>query len=367
MFYTDLFHDPPEEHISTDPNSADTDGDGWDDGEEIQVNSIYSGSNATSPAPPVDRQNTDLDIANSNSWAYRFMLNVAGWDGATFADWRTGLQLAGSYGILPSGCTKIAWYHFSPWYLYEQSGQTDNFSTWKQSFFHGQNEQLRGAWDRGAPYDWNKYDCDPTLNDTDTDLMDDNWDPFPLRINLRNGTFSAINSVQPVGGQKVLATQPIEETWDYFGHNISILELEKGDLVDINISVGLQECNPLNGAHVNFKNGYYNPMRIVIRFRPIGLGPDGVAHTPDDDLENGSNVARLTRTFTNFGDTWVVPGMREVNFTNHLGLNTTITFFFQTFRIRVPSRVPAGHIAITIETDCENNFHYFPSDPFIVY
>jgi hypothetical protein len=364
MYFTDMFFDPDAgPRMSTDPNTADTDGDGWDDGYEIQVNSTHQGL----PSPTVDRQNSDLDISNPSSWAYRFLSNVGGWGTATFTDWRNGLKLAGSYQLIPNQCQKIAWYHFSPWYVYEQRGITQNFSSWKDATFHGQNEQLYGALDRGAPYGWNLYDCDPTLNDTDLDFMDDNWDPQPLRINLRNGTFAAINSVQPVGGDLIMATSPTDDPWNQFGMNISILELSKGDMLDINISVGLQECNPLNGSHSNFKNGYYTPTRVIIRFRPIGLGSDGVPHTSDDDIVNFSNVARLTRTFTNFDDTHVMPGMREIPFTNHLGITTTITFFFQTFRIRIPSRVPAGHIAITVETQTDNNFYYFPSDPYMVY
>jgi hypothetical protein len=380
MFYTDPFHDPehPEQQLAPSPNEADTDGDGWDDGFEIQVNSTFQGSNAVSPAPSVDRQNNDLDISTgSNSWVTRFLSNVAGWDSATFSDWRTGLKLADQYGLVPKGCQNIAWYHFSPYYLWEQQELAQSFHDWKNDTFHGANEQLFGGMDRGGPYRWNKYDCDPGLNDTDGDVMDDNWDPFPLRINLRNGTFAAINSVQRVGGPLIPATAPFNDyyytsdilnlSFDHFGSNISVLELEKGDLLDINISIGLQECNPQNGTHVNFKDGKYSPTRVIIRFRTIGLGMDGKPHTIDDDLENGSFVARVTRTFTNFDDDHVVPGMREHFFINHLLLNTTITFFYQEFRIRVPSRVPAGHIAITVETDTENNHYYYPSERLMAY
>jgi hypothetical protein len=366
MFYTDMFFEDFERDIpmSTSPNDADTDNDGWDDGYEIQVNSTHTGGSST---PTVDRQNNDLDISAPNSWISIHLTNLWGWGPSDFADWKNGLKLAAGYNLLPAGCQKIAWYHFSPWYFYEQSGQTDTFANWKYETFHNQSETLWGKADHGAPYDWNNYDCDPTLNDTDNDLMDDNWDPYPLRINLRNGTFAAINSIEQVGGDKVVVTPPKTDPWDYFGQNVSILELEKGDLVDINVSVGLQQCNPLNGSHVNFASGFYSPTRVVVRFRPIGLGSDGMPHTGDDEIENFSNVAHLTRTFTNFDNAHVVPGMREQPFTNHLGISTTITFFYQTFRIRIPSRVPAGHIAITIETQCDNNFHYFPSDPYMVY
>jgi len=365
-YYTDPFHDPPEEHIATEPNNRDTDGDGWNDGEEIQVNSIYTGSNAVASPPPTDRLNSDLDISKTNSWAYSFLTstNIEGgaWDAATFADWRNGLKLAGNYNIIPANCSMIAWYHFSPWYVYEQRGETNPFPTWKASFFTGVFADL----DRGSPYDWNLYDCDPTLNDTDSDLMDDNWDPYPLRINLRNGTYAAINSFQPVGGSKVPATAPKDPNWNFFGRDVSIIELEKGDFVDINISVGFEKCSPNNVSHTNYVQGYYNPMQIVIRFRPVALGIDGQAHTGDDDI-NYTNVAHLTRTFSNVGSQYLIPGMDDVPFTNHLNINTNISFFYQTFRIRIPSRVPAGHVAISVETDCTDNFHFFPSDPFLVY
>ncbi len=376
MFFTDPFHDPPDEpRLAPSPNEADTDGDGWDDGYEIQVNSTFQGSNAVSPAPPVDRQNNELDITRTNTWTYSYLLNQ-GWDTGTFADWKNGLLLAASYNLLPSGCTNIAWYHISPYYIWEQDPPTP-----PQDFLDWKDDQNFGAVDRGGPYRWNKYDCDPALNDTDGDLMDDNWDPFPLRINLRNGTYAAINSVQRVGGPLIPATAPYNDyyyhsptlnlSFNYFGSNISVLELEKGDLLDINISVGLQECNPQNASHVNYKDGKYSPMRVVIRFRTIGLGMDGLPHSPpnnpDDDLENGSFVARVTRIFTNFDNAHVVPGMREHFFINHLDIDTTITFFYQEFRIRVPSRVPAGYIAITVETDPVGNHYYFPSERLIAY
>jgi hypothetical protein len=368
MFFTDMFYEDYDRDIpfSTDPNSADTDRDGWSDGYEIQVNGTHTGPGSISATK--DRANSELDIADPNSWAYRFLSNVGGWDPATFNDWKNGLKLAGSYNLIPRQCTKIAWYHFSPWYVYEQGGETGPFNDWLNDTFHGTNEQLYGEMDQGAPYKWNKYDCDPTLNDTDNDRMDDDWDPYPLQINLRNGTFAAVNSVQRVGGPQIQASAPpTDDPWNFFGQDISVLELEKGDLVDINISMGLQQCNPLNASHMNFKNGNFNPMQVVIRFRPIGLGSDGEPHTGDDDIVNFTNVAHLTRTFTNFDDDHVVPGMRERPFTNHLGQSTTITFFYQTFRIRIPSRVPAGHIAITVEAQSENNFHYFPSNPYMVY
>lgn len=374
MYFTDPFYDTdaPESQLAPDPNNADTDGDGWNDGFEIQVNSTFQNS----VKPTVDRKNNDLDISKTNSWAYRFWANQ-GWDSATFADWRNGLKLAGSYNVIPSQCTNIAWYHFSPYYYWEQINDTlnpphdKNFTAWKDAAFHGPNEQLLGALDRKGPYRWNNYDCDPVFNDTDGDVMDDNWDPYPLRINLRNGTFAAINSIRLVGKTWISASAPIETTWNYFGTNISTLEIEKGDMVDINVSVGLQQCNPNNATHTNYLNGYYNPTQVVIRFGSILLGVDGKPHSPpgapDDDLENYTSAARVTRTFTNFDNAHVQPGMREVQFTNHLNINTTITFFFQEFRIRVPSRVPAGYIAITIETETERNFHYFPSDSFMVY
>ena len=370
-FYTDPFHDPPEERPATSPNDADSDNDGWNDGYEVQVNGTHTGANAVNPPPPVDRKNNNLNIAKSNSWATQF-LTAVGWDAGTFADWRSGLKQAGNYNLIPKQCTNISWYHFSPWYLYEQmdvEGTTgQNFTNWKQDFFHSTaNQTIRSAWDRGSPYDWNKYDCDPTLNDTDGDVMDDNWDPYPLRINLRNGTYAAINWIQPVGKSKVIASTPNDPDWDYFGRDVSVLELGKGDLVDINLSVGFQECSPDNVSHTNFLNGYFNPMQVVIRFRQVHLGQDGKAHSGGDDDWNFTSVAHVTRTFTNVLATNTLPGMKEVNFTNHLGIDTTITFYYQTFRIRIPSRVPAGHIAITVETECTDNFHYFPSDQFLVY
>lgn len=381
-FFTDPFHDPPEERPATDPNDPDTDGDSWSDGEELQVNITYSGPGAVNPTPPRDRANPELDIANTGSYAYWFCLNVAGWDAATFADWRDGLKKAGSYLIqIPYQCTHIAWYHFSPYYVWEQQRSLGiipssyNFTDWKQDFFHSaQNATLRSDWDRNAPYKWNWYDCDPTLNDTDGDIMDDNWDNLPLRYNIRNGTFTAINSIRRVGPHPwIPSTQPYEDVywsnattefkWNFFGTNISVLELEKGDWIDINISIGLEKCNI---THPNFINSRWDPIAVAIQFRRVDLGDDNLPHTDDDEL-NETNVARITQRFTNVDADHIVMEMREVNFTNHLELNTTLTFYYQRFRLRVPSRVPAGQIAIIVETDCEDNFYYFPSDEYPAY
>lgn len=376
-FWVDLFGYEWDEdfgdRIPTDPNNADTDGDGLEDGVEIQVDTINSTGSST---PVVDRKNTELDIANSNSYAYWLLRNFFGWDDATFADWRTGLKLAGSYNLIPSQCTMIAWYHFSPFWVYEHiyfgNPSPPNFLTWKTTYFHGSainpdygvsNEELRGDWDRGSPYEWNQYDCDPTLNDTDADFMDDDWDVYPLKYNTRNGTYAAVLGVRRLGEPYIPAIAPRTTLWNFFGHNISILELEKGDWIDINISIGLEHCNT---SHLNYLEEYWRPISVVIQFRKVDLGSDNTAHTGDDDL-NATNEARLTRPFTNVDAAHRIPGMSERNFTNHLGIDTTLTFYFQMFRIRIPSRVPAGQIAIVVETECENNFHYFPSDEYPAY
>ena len=388
MWNTDPYHDPPEERPSTDPNNADTDGDGWNDGFELQVNSTYTSNQgnaeAVNPPPVVDRKNSETNIGNSNSYAYWYFHNVQLWDDATFADWRNGLKAAGNYNIIPRQCTNIAWYHFSPYYIYEQAFRTapspPSFDYWRNEFFHNSsvnpnfgvsNETLRGDWDRGAPYDWNRYDCDPTLNDTDGDAMDDNWDTYPLRYNVRNSTFAAINAVRRVGEPWVVGIPPYEtniDQWDRFGTNITTLEIEKGDWIDINVSVGFQHCDPDNGSHANFINNFWNPMQVRIQFRRVDLGIDNMPHTPDDsDVLEEENVAFRTVDFTNVLKSNVVSDMREQPFINHLNQITTITFYYQIFRIRVPSRVPAGQIALVVETIADNNFHYFPSDEFYAY
>ena len=76
----------------------------------------------------------------------------------------------------------------------------------------------------------------------------------------------------------------------------------------------------------------------------------------------------MTRRFTNVDSQHVDTNMQEVFYRNDLlGINATMTFFYQWFRIRIPSRVPAGQVAIVVETDCENNFHYFPSREWVAY
>jgi hypothetical protein len=368
-----------------DPNEADTDGDGWDDGYEIQVNSTHTGGSST---PTVDRKNSDLDIANTGSYAYWFTSTYFGWDTATFADWRNGLKLAGSYGLLPAQCTNIAWYHFSPYWIYEQlyldSPSPPNFNTWRTDYFHGNtfnnqwgttNETFWGDLDHGSPYEWNNYDCDPSLNDTDGDFMDDNWDVYPLRYNTRNGTFAAVTGIRRVGESFILPQPPFNnasmippgpDQWNYFGKDISVLELEKGDWVDINITLGLQHCDPSNGTHTNYINDYWDPISVFIQFRTVDFGTDNLPHTVDDEVDI-NNTGFMTRRFTNVDPQHIVEDMREKIFTNHMGENVTITFYYQHFRIRIPSRVPAGQVALVVETQSDNNFHYFPSDEWNAY
>ncbi|WP_455393035.1 hypothetical protein [[Eubacterium] cellulosolvens] len=387
-FYVPLFAHPSildDDATSTalDPNDADTDGDGWDDGFEIQVNSTWNHANAVSPPPPVDRKNSDTDIANANSYAYFFTTTYFGWDAATNADWRNGLKLAGQYGILPAQCTHIAWYHFSPYWLYEQLHREDptppNFNTWRQNFFHGttvnpdwgvSNEDFWGDVDRGTPYDWNWYDCDPSLNDTDGDFMDDNWDSYPLRYNNRNGTFTAVTGINRVGETEITMTPPYNspdpDQWAAFEKNITVLELEKGDWVDINITIGLVHCDPGNGTHVNWLNSYWNPISVRIQFRQADLGNDNRPHTGDDEV-NDTNVAFLTRRFSNVDAQHILQSMREVSYTNQFGATVTMSFYYEWFRIRIPSRVPAGQVAIVVETITDNNFHYFPSEEWDTY
>lgn len=386
-YFVTLFGDDATS-TALDPNNPDTDGDTYNDGLELQVNGTWQDSDAVSPAPVVDRKNSDLDVTSSSSYIYTFTQRYFGWDSATRSDWANGLKLAGSYGLIPAQCTNIAWYHFSPLWIYEQiylgSPSPPNFNTWRQDYFHGtqnnpdwgtSNETFWGDLDRGTPYDWNRYDCDPSLNDTDGDFMDDNWDGYPLRYNTRNGTFTAVTGIKRVGQSEITLLTPYNsfpdngsDQWDAFEKNSTVLELEKGDWIDINITIGLVHCDPGNGSHINWVNSYWDPISVVIQFRQVDLGSDNQPHTPDDDL-NESNVARLTRRFTNVDTQHIIQdvGMREAPFIDQFNVNFTMSFYYQWYRIRIPSRVPAGQVAIVVETDCENNFHFFPSDEWDTY
>ncbi len=376
-FYVDIFNyfdnvvfnvDDPPTYSATDPNSADTDGDNLGDGEEIQVNS--TAGVVTNPLR--DRVNPALDISNPSSYASQFVSANFNWDSGTFADWRNGLRMAGSYLTqVPAGCTSIAWYHFSPFWVYEQyvAPGPPWFNSWRPSFFNSaQNQSLRGAWDRGGPYQWNYYDCDPTLNDTDGDFMDDDWDNYPLRYNHRNGSYAAILGVNRVGSPEISCSAPRTPDWNFFGHNITILELEKGDWIDINISVGVEDCNLTSS---NFATRRWDPISVFIQFRRVDLGIDNLPHTvpPDPDFEYvwPNNTGFLTRQFTNVDAQHIISGMVDRNWVNHADQNVKITFYFQKFRVRVPSRVPAGQVALVVETITDNNFFYFPSDEFYAY
>jgi hypothetical protein len=186
-----------------------------------------------------------------------------------------------------------------------------------------------------------------------------------------------VTGIQRVGDPTIIVPQvpynnasmtpPGPDQWDYFGKDITALELEKGDWVDINISIGLQHCDPSNVSHVNFINSYWDPISVFIQFRVVDFGTDNLPHTGGDDSVDANNTGFMTRRFTNVDLAHIDTNMREKFYLNHLGENSTMTFYYQWFRIRIPSRVPAGQVAIVVETVSDNNFHYFPSDEWDAY
>ncbi len=385
-------HDPPRPEVldvaigncmtQTDPNDDDTDGDGITDGREIQVNRSLT-ANPTKTTP--DRENTNLDISNPSSPISTLVRAAYGWDTATFADWVQGFDLAYQYGVLDISTHSIAWYNICPYYLWEQFGLIGNhpqgynsFQYFLSSFFHDttqnsyaqgiSNQTIRGWWDYNPPYTWNKYDTDPTLDDTDTDLMDDDWDPYPLKYNPRNDTYVVVNSIDKWidGSWKThYATTPNEPKFNNFGMNITGLELEKGDRVLINVSVGFERMAP-NGGNESFANDYWNPCNVSIAFRPIGLGIDPAPHSGDEELDE-PNASRRVRRFLNAEAKYVYNGQVEIPFTNHYGDPSHMTFYWQSYDITVPARVPAGHIALVLAADTTGNIHFYPSELYMIW
>jgi hypothetical protein len=293
-----------------------------------------------------------------------------------FADWVNGMDLAYQYGVLSQPTHSIAWYNICPQYIWEQFGLiphplgASSFSYFLSTFFHSTaansyangvtNQTVRGWWDYNTPYKWNRYDSDPTLDDTDNDLMEDDWDPEPLIYNPRYDTYVAVPKItKHVGGNEVnyYASAPNEQKFGQFGMNISGLELEKGDIIDLTVAVGFEKCSPANASL-----GKWDPCNVTIGFRPIGLGEDPAPHSGDEDLEQ-DNASRRIRSFTAVSAGNVYNGLNEIPFTNHYGQASHITFYSYTYEdIIIPARVPAGHIALVMAVDTTGNVDYYPSE-----
>jgi hypothetical protein len=361
----------------TDPNDDDTDSDGIPDGYELQVNSsVCADTSKTTP----DRDNANLDISNPSSPISWLVINAYGWDNAMFQDWVNGMDLAYQYGVLDQPTHSIAWYNICPQYLWEQFGLNQHplgassFTYFVSTFFHSTvansyangvtNQTVRGWWDYNAPYTWNRYDSDPTLEDTDNDLMEDDWDPQPLIYNPRDDTYVVVPKIAKYEDgtwKNHTATMPNETKFDQFGMNITGLELEKGDRILITVAVGFEQCAPAN-ASLN----KWNPCNVTIGFRPIGLGIDPLPHSGDEDLEQ-DNASRRTRRFLNVDASHVYNGLVEIPFTNHYGQPSYMTFYWQTYDIVVPARVPAGHVALVMAADTTGNINYYPSELFMIW
>ena len=365
----------------TDPNDDDTDADGLTDGYEIQVNSALS-PNPGKTTP--DRENPNLDISNPTSPIMAILQAAYGWDSAVVNDWVQGMDLAYQHGVLATSTHSIAWYNICPRYLWEQFGLIghalgqNSLSYFISSFFHDNtqgsyaqgisNQTIRGWWDANPSYSWNKYDTDPTLDDTDNDLMDDDWDPYPLDYNPRNDTYVIVDSIEKEidGSWKTYyANAPNEPKFNQFGMNISGLELEKGDRVIIHVAVGFERTAP-NMGNVTYANDYWNPCNVSIAFRPIGLGIDPKPHSGDEELDE-PNASRRVRDFSNVDVSYVYNGKIEIPFTNHYGNPSHMTFYEQSYDIIIPARVPAGHIALVLAVDTTGNIHFYPSEVYLIW
>jgi hypothetical protein len=155
-------------------------------------------------------------------------------------------------------------------------------------------------YERGGPYRWNHYDTDPTSDDTDTDGMEDNWDPRPTLPDDRLDTLAVINYFKNTetaqvhepqfgeGNQRLIwwengpAIDPGVHDGFGFPHIIKDIAFEKGAKYEMSIFVGL-EWTPPNSPPT--KRGWFRPFNITIGWHNMSFGQDQMHYTSDDDFD----------------------------------------------------------------------------------
>jgi hypothetical protein len=342
--------------LATNPNEVDSDGDSISDDKEAQVNGpgpISKNSEEIAGYTQVniigDRSNSELNMQPSASPSkLATFLKFWGWTDDDLQYWYDGLMAANAAGVITSGSGNTVWYHHHPdiwpipWALY--------------------------AWNvtRGAPFRWNNYDTNPSVNDTDGDLMDDDWDPRPLIADDRLDAYVAINKIT-YKGQSYDALGPTNGNFtgpDGFDANFSNLGLKKGDQVTLTLWLGLENSS-VSSDHV--KNGWWRPINVSISFGTFFLGADNRSHGTGpndirgDDLWPDVKSAGLPRIPDK---PWITVGSGNYKgsrtFTNSTNMSSTMHFYEQIVTIYMPADLPAGIIGFILNANPNTgeNFYY---------
>jgi hypothetical protein len=336
--------------LGTNPNEIDSDGDNVRDQDEAQVNaagpiSENSKNQAGYTQLPVtpDRTNANLDVSNVNSPLSKHLKNELGWTNSDLEYWDQGLKLAFVHGVLSVNQSSTVWYHYSPFLI---------------------PMPVEYNWSGGPPFRWNKYDTNPALNDTDGDVMDDDWDPRPLKPDDRLDSYVAIRSIRHNGIDYDAQAPNNQNFTSGLDANFTALEVTKGDEITLTLWLGLE--NTPDNDPIKIPQNWWSPLNVSIRFALILLGADNVSHGPADF--RGDDIWPIDLNSTAFPEIpdkpWVSVGSANYKgsdgFTNSTGQPSTMYFYEQIISIYLPADLPAGIVAFIVKANPNTgeNFYY---------
>jgi hypothetical protein len=318
--------------LGTNPNLVDSDGDTISDPDEAQVNGPgpisenaekIAGRTQLTVTP--DRTNAHLDVSNTGSFLSKH-LKTLGWSDSDLAYWDKGLEMAYEHDLVAVNQSCTVWYHYTP-YLWDMPTEYD--------------------WNTSPPYVWNKYDTNPASNDTDGDIMDDDWDPRPLVPDDRLDTYMAITNIN-YQGTNYPAEYPTNKNFTgAFKANFTSLEVKKGDQITLTMWLGLEESHHTSD-HVT-KN-HWKPINISVSFGIFMLGSDNVSHgdISGDDIRGDDIWPDVNNTgLPAIQDKpWVAVSSTnykgDYTFYNSSGMSSTMSFYEQIINIYLPADLPAG-------------------------
>lgn len=349
--------------LGTNPNLQDSDGDGVVDSHEIQAyapgpiskNAKDIGGRIQISITP-DRNNSACSVAPPYTSPLAKHLKSIGWTDGNLKYFYDGLINAFKHQVLPFNTSSIVWYHCSP-----AIGPIPADYNWTIP---------------SQPFHWNRYDTNPALNDTDGDIMDDDWDPRPLIPDDRLDAYIAINQITH-RGKTFSADPPTNKNFTgAFKANFSSLEITKGDIITLELWLGLEDT-PDNDP-VKIPNAWWRPINISIRFGMFQLGSDNRSHGDlvADDFRGDDIWPNLNDTaLPAIADRpWVAVSSANYEtsypFINTTGKTSTMYFYSQIISIFVPADLPAGIIGFILRANPNTgeNFYYesYPW-PFVAY
>jgi hypothetical protein len=286
-------------------------------------------------------------------------LKSIGWTDADLEYWDQGLEQSFKHGVFGSyawnnSCT--IWYHYSPDLIEIADDAEYN-------------------WSGGPPYRWNKYDTNPALNDTDGDMMDDNWDPRPLMVDDRLDAYIAITKIEYQNNPYTAQAPTNKNFTTGFNANFTALEVSKGEEITLTLWLGLEKSPPTGNEVIN---NWWQPMNISIWFGTFLLGADNASHGDlvgddfrGDDIWPDINNTGLPRAPDK---PWVTVGTGnhkgQRTFFNSTGVSSTMEFYEQIITIYLPANLPAGIIGFIVRANPNTgeNFYYESSTwPFVGY